>query len=165
MRKALTNSPTRRLAINLTNAQFIDQSVALALTQFCNSEDGPDELTVEITDVPDMVTTRNITAIYRAGGIRIDIDDVGSDNSFELVQHLLPYVDGVKFAMQNLRRNNDEAMLQERIRFWADVAQEHGLTFILEGVENAAEVTFAHDTLGIDLFQGYYFDKPQLPSL
>lgn len=165
MRKALANSPTRRLAINLTNAQFIDQSVALALTQFCNSEDGPDELTVEITDVPDMVTTRNITAIYRAGGIRIDIDDVGSDNSFELVQHLLPYVDGVKFAMQNLRRNNDEAMLQERIRFWADVAQEHGLTFILEGVENAAEVTFAHDTLGIDLFQGYYFDKPQLPSL
>ena len=29
-----------------------------------------------------------------------------ADNSFEVVRDLLPYVDGVKFAMQNLRKEN-----------------------------------------------------------
>lgn len=163
--KVLAVSSTRRVAINLTNAQFSDPEIAKALTGFCQSEEGPDELAVEITDVPDLKTTRNISAIYRAGGIRIDIDDVGSDNSYELVQHLLPYVDGVKFAMQNLRRENSAAQMQERIEFWAQIAKQNELVFILEGVENAAEVHFAHDQLGIQLFQGYYYNKPGLPEL
>lgn len=165
MQKALANSRVHRLTINLTSAQFIDQSVATALTRFSQNEPTLKDLIVEITEVPDMVTTRNITAIYRAGGIKIYIDDVGSDNSYELVQHLLPYVDGVKFAMQNLRETNDTLMMRERIQFWTDIAVKNHLDFILEGVENAEEIKYAHDELDIVYFQGYYFDKPQLPSM
>ncbi|WP_461213399.1 diguanylate cyclase domain-containing protein [Lacticaseibacillus sp. GG6-2] len=165
MQKALAVSSTRRLAINLTTKQFSSEEVAEKLTAFSRSDEGPDEMTVEITDVPDFATTRKITAIYRANGVRIDIDDVGSDNSYEVVQDLLPYVDGVKFAMQNLRQTNDQAKMRERIAFWTEVAKDAHLDFILEGVENADEVAYAHDTLGIQLFQGYYFSKPALPTL
>jgi predicted signal transduction protein with EAL and GGDEF domain len=103
---SLAASSIRRIAINLTTAEFSDERVAEALTAFKNEQGGPDELTIEATDVPDTLTMRQITAIYRAGGVRVDIDDVGSDNSFEVVRGLLPYVDGVKFAMQNLRKEN-----------------------------------------------------------
>lgn len=165
MKKALASSHIDKLSINLTQGQFEDEAVAKSLTNFQASGEGPAELTVEITDVPDVVTMRRITAIYRLGGIRVEIDDVGSDNSFEVVRGLLPYVNGVKFAMQNLRKGNDADQMQERVRFWLNIAKENNLMFILEGVENADEVAWAHDELGINLLQGYYFNKPELPVL
>jgi diguanylate cyclase (GGDEF)-like protein len=165
MQKAIAVSSTRRLAINLTTEQFADDSVAHALVEFKASEHGPEQLIVEITDVPDVLTTREITAIYRAGNVQINIDDVGSDNSFEVVRDLLPYVDGVKFAMQNLRIGNTQAKMSERIAFWNEIAKDNHLEFILEGVENADEVAWAHDELGITLMQGYFFNKPSLPAM
>ncbi len=162
--RVLQNSRTKRVAMNLTLAQFVDPTIATALTNFRNSPGGPEGLTVEITDVPDIATMRNITPIYRAGGVRIDIDDVGSDNSYELVRGLLPYVDGVKFAMQNLRKTNDDQQLRERVDFWVLIAKENELDFVLEGVENEDEVTFAMKE-GIPFVQGYYFSKPELPSM
>lgn len=165
VQKALAVSSTRRLSINLTLKQFADPAIAEQLCAFKKSKAGPDELSVEITDVPDFATTRQITAIYRANGVRIDIDDVGSDNSYEVVRDLLPYVDGVKFAMQNLRHSQTPQLMQERITFWKQVADDGHLDFILEGVESADEVTFAHDQLGIEFFQGYYYSKPALPAM
>lgn len=164
IKKVLAQSNTKQVAVNLTQTQFCSELVAKTLTKFRNSPDGPDDLTVEIVDVPDMKITRNITAIYRAGGVHINIDDVGSDNSYELVQNLLPYVDGVKFALQNLRKNNTAEALQERVKFWVDVAKRNNLNFILEGVETLEEVQLAYDQLGIQFFQGYYFNKPSLPT-
>lgn len=165
VKRVLAQSSARSVALNLTQSQFCDPTLARALTEFKNSQEGPDELTVEITEVPDMMTTRSITAIYRASDVKINIDDVGSDNSYELVHDLLPYVDGVKFALQNLRQNNNAETLRERVRFWAQVAQENQLRFILEGVENASEIRQAYEHLGIEFFQGYYFNKPNLPAL
>ncbi|WP_407894152.1 diguanylate cyclase domain-containing protein [Lacticaseibacillus sp. N501-2] len=165
IQKALAMTSIRRLAVNLTTAQFSDEAVAEKLSAFATSKQGPDELTVEITDVPDILTTRQITAIYRAHGVRIDIDDVGSDNSYEVVHDLLPYVDGVKFAMQNLRHDNPTKLMRERIAFWVKVAKQTHLDFILEGVENAEEVAYAKDQLGVEFFQGYYYSKPSLPDI
>ncbi|KRM56268.1 sensor domain-containing diguanylate cyclase [Lacticaseibacillus sharpeae] len=164
LQQVLQNTRVKRLAINMTLAQFTDVTVAMAITDFVRNTPDLTALTVEITDVPDIMITRQITAIYRVAGVRIDIDDVGSDNSYELVAHLLPYVDGVKFAMQNLRKTNTPAQLQKRIEFWADVAQRQQLDFVLEGVETSAEVDFAR-SLGIKYIQGYYFSKPALPQL
>ena len=165
MRRTLAQSSTRRIAINLTTEQFSNRDIANALVKFANSKEGPDELGIEITDVPSLKVMRNISAIYRAGQVLVEIDDVGSDNSFEVVNKLLPYADGVKFAMQNLRKSVTEDSMQERIRFWVKVAKEHSLDFVLEGVENKKEVDWAYDELGIQHFQGYYFSKPFLPRL
>ena len=160
--QAVSHAECKNVAINLTLAQFTDPQTAYALIACLRSEDGPTALTVEIVDVPDLATARRISAIYRAAGIRIHIDDVGSDNSYDLVQQLLPYVDGVKFAIQNLRKTESLARIRDRIRFWSEVAQKNHLRMILEGVEDQADVDFGL-ALGIHYFQGYFYAKPALP--
>lgn len=147
------------LNINLTAAQFRDPQVAAVLASMMRHTPDLDRLTVEITAVADAETTRHITALYRSAGIKILIDDVGSDNSYELVRNELAYVDGVKFAMQNLRRTNDDQQMEERIAFWRQVAADNHLVFILEGVETASDAALAQ-RLGVQYVQGYYFDKP-----
>lgn len=151
-----------RVTINLTLAQFSDTNIADALAGFATADYGPKHLIVEITTVPDLATIRRVTAIYRSAHVAVFIDDVGSDNSYELVQQILPYIDGVKFAMQNLRRHESLNRIKERVTFWAHTAQQAGIDFILEGVEAQADVTFAK-SLAIKHYQGYYFGKPALP--
>lgn len=160
--QALTVLNVQRVNVNLTLAQFSDIETAKSLVSYMHSGRGPQQLTIEITDVPSVTVMRRVSALYREAGILIYIDDVGSDNSYELVQKLLPYVNGVKFAIQNLRRQESSARIHERIQFWLDIAQHQEISFILEGLEFPDEVTWAQH-LGIQYFQGYYFGKPQLP--
>lgn len=163
IREMLRHDSLRKVTVNLTLAQFSDPNTARALAGFARADYGPEKMAVEITAVPDLGTMRRVTALYRNAGIAVFIDDVGSDNSYELVRKLLPYVDGVKFAMQNLRRHEDDVQIHERVLFWAEVAHKQRIEFILEGVETAADVAFAENA-GIHHFQGYYYAKPELPA-
>lgn len=164
MKSAMADLPGTRLTINLTLEQFSDTSVATELAEFSLSPGGPKQLVVEIIDVPDLGTMRRISAIYRAAGIQIYVDDVGSDNSFEIVRKLLAYVDGVKFAIQNMRKTESMPRIIERINFWAQIAQKEGVNFILEGVEDESDVAVGLEQ-GIVDFQGYYYGKPELPGI
>lgn len=156
MTDLVSRSNIKRLTVNLTFSQFSDTNTATALAGFATSAYGPQSLIVETTTVPDLDTIRRVTALYREAGIKIYIDDVGSDNSYELVQGIFPYIDGVKFAIQNLRKQEPLARIQKRVAFWTRVAQGHAIDFILEGVETKEDVTFAQQ-LGVDHFQGYYY--------
>lgn len=161
LKEFMLHTPLQHFNLNLTAAQFQDLDIATALAQFAESAEGPDSLTIEIMDLTDSQTTRRISALYRSAGMAILIDDVGSDNSFEGVQGSLPYVNGIKFAMQNLRKTTTDAAIRERVAFWRQIAAERHLKFILEGVENAADLELARD-LGITYVQGYYFGKPDM---
>lgn len=156
----IKHAPCKSVTLNLTAKEFRDATVATALTLFKQRNSELQELVIEIMDSPEARYVREISTIYHAGGIKIYIDDVGSDNSFELVNQLFPYVDGVKFAMQNLRGTNNFEQMKERIKFWTTVARQYHLEFILEGVETQYEMAFDHTTFGINLEQGYYFGKP-----
>ena len=153
----------KRMTINLTLAQFSNSNTANSLAGFTTATYGPETLIIEITTVPDLSTIRRVTALYRAAGVKIYIDDVGSDNSYELVRKILPYIDGVKFAIQNLREEEPIDRIQERVAFWIEIADNAGIDFILEGVETAEDVAFARH-LGVTHFQGFYFGKPVLPG-
>lgn len=155
----MEHTDVQNFNLNLTASQFEDIEVARALTQFAKSSEGPNRLTIEITDLKDSQTTRRISALYRSADMKIMIDDVGSDNSFELVRGALPYVNGMKFAMQNLRKVASDAELEERVNFWYKTAQENNLDFILEGVETEDDLKMAKK-LGIPYAQGYFFGKP-----
>lgn len=155
----MVNSGADTFNLNLTADQFLDLDTATAIAQFVESPEGPSNLTVEITSLSDSQTTRRISARYRAAGIKIMVDDVGSDNSFELVQPSLPYINGVKFAMQNLRKTTSQEELRARIKFWCDVARDYDLDFVLEGIETEADWQMASE-LGIKKGQGYLFSKP-----
>ncbi|WP_125710965.1 sensor domain-containing diguanylate cyclase [Lacticaseibacillus porcinae] len=160
LRQAMAQTDFHRFNVNLTAAQFKDEEMAAALGAIAEAPDGPVELNVEVTDVVSAPLMRHISALYRDRGIKIYLDDVGSDNSYELVRTRLAYVDGVKFAIQNLRRNNDDGELLERISFWRQVAADNHLQFVLEGVETEADVAMAQE-FGVRFVQGYYFGKPE----
>ncbi len=164
MKRVLESTTANNITVNLTAVQFKDRDVANALTEFAMKSTTLDQLTVEITDITNLTDTRGISAVYRAANVQILIDDVGSDNSFELVRDILTYVDGVKFAMQNLRTSNTQEQLQSRIQFWCQVAQDNDLIFILEGVETISDLKYA-EKMGIQYLQGYHFGKPALPSV
>ncbi|WP_407891989.1 diguanylate cyclase domain-containing protein [Lacticaseibacillus sp. N501-2] len=161
IKEFMQRTGAKTVNINLTAHQFDDLDFATAMTQFVESSDGPDHLNVEITQLSDSATTRRISALYRAAGVKLMIDDVGSDNSFELVQDVFGYVNNVKFAMQNLRKQTSAEQLKQRATFWVKVAKQQHLTFVLEGVENQADIDLAH-ALGVKYVQGYYFGKPAL---
>lgn len=163
IQQLMTVTPIHNFNLNLTASQYQDAHTAEALQAFANQLDGPDHLTIEVTDVVATAGTRQISAGYRAAGMNLLIDDVGSDNSYELVHGKFAYVEGVKFALQNLRRTTKPDELLERVGFWQKTAADNGLLFILEGVETADDLQQAKQ-MGIRYVQGYYFDKPTDPT-
>lgn len=134
LREELVNCSCRNVAINLTASQFLNPRIAVDLVGFYQSGDGPDNLTVEIMDIPEVDTVQRISEIYRAGGVRIELDDVGSDNSYELAKDTLNYVDGLKFALQNMRHENSATQLTQRINFWYHTARAAKLAFTIEAL-------------------------------
>jgi EAL domain-containing protein (putative c-di-GMP-specific phosphodiesterase class I) len=163
---ALAKLTIRRVSINLTNAQFADVKVMRALTEYVETHMQPRQLTVELVDSPDLVTLRRVGVGYRAAGILIAIDDVGSDNKFREIRGLLPYVNTIKFALQNMRKPGAPAPedAKESLRFWFERAEEQQMLFTFEGIEDGDDIQLATQ-FGITRGQGYYFSKPQEPVM
>ncbi|KRL78397.1 diguanylate cyclase [Secundilactobacillus paracollinoides] len=164
IKQVLNHNDCRGVNINLTAKQFSDPEIAKALVHFKKHEPRIDEFVVEIMDAPTSEIVENISHIYAAGGIKLYLDDVGSDNSYELVLDMFKYIDGIKFAIQNLRKTNAPDQLLERIGFWKNIANQNNLEFVLEGVETNDESQYSVDHYGIFRQQGYYFAKPSLPE-
>lgn len=163
---ALAKLSIRRVSINLTNAQFADVNVMRALTEYVEMHMQPRQLTVELVDSPDLATLRRVGVGYRAAGILIAIDDVGSDNKFKEIRGLLPYVNTIKFALQNMRAPGSSAPQDaiESLRFWFEQAEEQQMLFTFEGIEDGNDIQLATQ-FGITRGQGYYFSKPQEPVM
>ncbi|WP_155286414.1 EAL domain-containing protein [Lacticaseibacillus zhaodongensis] len=157
--KALADLPVSNVSLNLSYAQFADERVADQFIAYAQAHPEIEQLTVELVAAPNMADIKQIGKRYREAGIALAIDDVGSDNLYDKVAPLLPYVDCVKFALQNLRATGETAHAEHDIAFWAKIARESGKLFTFEGVESSADVCLAK-RLGITRAQGYYFGKP-----
>jgi diguanylate cyclase (GGDEF)-like protein len=164
LQDALSNSGCRRLTLNLTTEQFADTDVAQAIADYRRATPELEALIVEITQVPHLQSVRRVASIYHAADVLVFIDDVGSDNRYSEVLNVLPFADGVKFAMQNLRGQDTREKMFERLGFWKQVASDNDLHFVLEGVETRDDMEITRDRFGIRYMQGYYFDKPSLPD-
>ncbi|KRM55270.1 Signal transduction diguanylate cyclase [Lacticaseibacillus sharpeae JCM 1186 = DSM 20505] len=165
MDAALKNSASKQVALNLTHHQFTSMHVADKLVEYKENTPELTGLIIELTQVPSVETMQKMAPIYHHAGIRIAIDDVGSDNHFEALKSLLPYIDGVKFAMQNLRSAHDTANLEERMSFWSKLASKYEIDFIIEGIENEQDAEYAKTKLHARYLQGFYYDRPELPRL
>lgn len=164
LKEALKYSGSQRLTLNLTTEQFADEDVARAIAAYRRKTPELKTLVVEVTQVPHIKSVREIASIYHAADVEVFIDDVGSDNRYSEVRNILPFADGVKFAMQNLRQTDTQARMFERIGFWKQVASDNDLSFILEGVEDRDDMTVTRDRFGIRYMQGYFFGRPELPA-
>lgn len=159
---ALNTAVTKQvLAFNLNNQQLRDPltlGTIIALKKRIN----PAALTIELTEAPTLDEIQPFSLTLHQYNIGLVLDDVGTgSNTYPNIQHLLPFVDEIKFAMQNFRMAGVAAKIPECLAFWAKIAHQFRLSFILEGVEDAKDQALAK-RFGITLHQGYLYGKPSL---
>lgn len=164
MKQVLPHLKLKNVTINLTTAQFADASTQAKFIDFVNSQNGTVTLTVELVKAPSLAVIQRMAPAYHEAGILIAIDDVGSDNTYDETVDLLPFVDTLKFAIQNLRRQGATLReLRPTIINWMTLAQREKLRFTLEGIETRSDLEMVA-SIGVSRCQGFFYSKPVLPD-
>lgn len=157
--------PPIRMAVNLSARQFRQQQLLGIITQVLN-ETGldPDCLELELTESMMIHGTETSDILHglKNAGIHIVIDDFGMGYSSLSYLKRLP-VTKLKIDqsfVQGLPHDSDDIAITTAI-----IAMAHSLKLrvIAEGVETKEQLNVLR-SLKCTEMQGYYFDKPLLPS-
>jgi EAL domain-containing protein (putative c-di-GMP-specific phosphodiesterase class I) len=101
-------------------------------------------------------------APFRAGGMRLAIDDVGA--GFSSLRHIvLTAPDVLKIDRSIVAGLDDDPVLTTLVRSLVDFGRGLHATVVAEGVETAAEAAALRE-VGVDLGQGWYFGRPGPPE-
>ncbi len=121
-------------------------------------------MTIELTEAMPLDKIKEFSLLLHQYDISLVIDDVGTgSNTFDNIKHSLPYVDKIKFAMQNLRMEGHAEKIPDYLSFWVQQAKKYCLDVVLEGVEDCKDQLLAQK-FGIDIQQGYLYGKPAMPQ-
>lgn len=133
---------------------------AAARTQF-----NPTRLMFEFTEnerMTDVDHVSHIVSEYRKMGFTTALDDFGAGYAgLSLLSRF--QTDLIKLDMELLRGIESSAVKQAIVRGLAGIARELNIVLLAEGVETAEELAVLRG-LGIELFQGYFFAKPQVEN-
>lgn len=114
---------------------------------------------VETDEVEDIEHLKSILNYYRAHGFKYALDDVGAGyNNLKTLSQMEP--DIVKLAIEYTNGVSDDLAKQQVAQTVLTIAHEMNASALAEGVEREEDLNFLHK-MGYDLFQGYYFSKPQ----
>jgi EAL domain-containing protein (putative c-di-GMP-specific phosphodiesterase class I) len=114
---------------------------------------------VETDEVEDLEHLKSILNYYRAHGFKYALDDVGVGfNNVEKLVQMEP--DIVKLAFEFTNGVCEDTEKQEVAQSVLTIAHKMNALALAEGVEKAEDLRFLKE-MGYDLFQGYYFSKPQ----
>ena len=156
------------LSINfLPNAVYRAETCIRATLEAAEEHNFPTERIIfEVTEgerVTDHAHLLNILTTYKELGFLTAIDDFGAGYSgLNLLAEFQPNI--IKLDMA-LTRNIDKDRVRRAIVFAIlAVCRELDIKVIAEGIESREEcLTLAEQ--GVELFQGYYFAKPQFETL
>lgn len=125
----------------------------------------PRRLMFEFTENERMDDIPHVTHIvdeYRRMGFTTALDDFGAGYAgLSLLSKF--QTDLIKLDMELLRDIDASRVKQAIVRGLVGIARELGITLLAEGVETKAELDVLKG-MGIPLFQGYYFARPQLET-
>ena len=93
-------------------------------------------------------------------GIQFSVDDFGTGfSSFEYLKKLpLSELKIDKSFVLNIEKDSNDYAIVEAI---TDIGHIFGLRVVAEGIENEVQLAILQK-IGVDIFQGYYFGKPQI---
>lgn len=156
-----TASRNKVLAFNLNRKQALDPFTLGEIIALKKRID-PAKLTIELTEAVSLDEIKRFSMLLHQYGINLVIDDVGTgSNTYDNVKHLLPFVDQIKFAMQNFRSMNEAEKIPHCLDFWVKQAKKYCLSVVLEGVEDTKDQLLAKK-FGINIQQGFLYGKPAL---
>jgi EAL domain-containing protein (putative c-di-GMP-specific phosphodiesterase class I) len=114
---------------------------------------------VETDEVKDLDHLKNILNYYRSHGFKYALDDVGVGfNDLRTLSQMEP--DIVKLAIEFTNGVANDIEKQEVAQSVLTIAHDMNALALAEGVETEEDFYFLTE-MGYDLFQGYYFSKPQ----
>jgi EAL domain-containing protein (putative c-di-GMP-specific phosphodiesterase class I) len=156
------------LSINFMPNAVYEPSACIRATLAASKKTGFDcaRIMFEFTEnepMRDSVHVGRILAAYREFGFLTALDDFGAGYAgLGLLAKFQP--DLIKIDMEILRGIDAHVSRQVIVNGIVDIAQKLGIQVLAEGVETIAEFqTLA--AMGIRLYQGYYFGRPQLDGL
>lgn len=118
---------------------------------------------VESEEIENMDHLKSILQSYREHGFKYALDDVGTGySSLRVLSELEP--DIVKLALEFSIGVSQDAAKQRVARSVAQMAADMGAVALAEGIENEEDFLFL-SSIGYELFQGYYFGKPESKPL
>ncbi len=154
-----------KLSINfMPNAVYEPKACIRATLEAANRmQFDPRRLMFEFTEnerMEDVGHVSHIVSEYRRMGFMTALDDFGAGYAgLALLSRF--QTDLIKIDMELLRGVEASGVKQAIIRGLAGIAAELDIVLLAEGVESEAELQVLK-AAGIDLFQGYYFARPQL---
>lgn len=156
-----------RLSINfMPNAVYEPRAcIRATLNAAARTGFNPNRLMFEFTEnerMDDTAHVANIIAEYKRMGFTTAIDDFGAGYAgLGLLARFQP--DLIKIDMELLRGVDTSPARQAIVAGIVAMGRALDIAVLAEGVETAAELATLK-AAGIDLFQGYYFARPQLEA-
>ena len=124
------------------------------------------QIIFEVTEQEQVISRNYLTHIfktYRANGFKTAIDDFGEGYAgLSLLSGFQP--DLLKLDMSLVTNIDKDPAKQAIVKGMLLTCSELGVSLLAEGVETQAEFRYLQ-SLGISLFQGYYFARPALEAL
>jgi EAL domain-containing protein (putative c-di-GMP-specific phosphodiesterase class I) len=157
------------ISFNLDQQQFMNDQMAAALCQ-AQLMIYPLTVVVELTEdqashAIDPQALQKRVRLYLSYGMELSIDDVSTgENTYGKIKYLLPLASEIKVPLQNFRQEKREAEIPGQLIFWRQIARNHNLRLIVEGVETPSDEELL-DELDLPLRQGYYYGRPHLFKL
>lgn len=150
-----------RIAINVSALQLSDDNFVNALTCLVDEYDvHPSQLEIELTESGLLTNLgKSISRLQqlREAGFTIALDDFGTGYSSLSYLKDLP-LDVLKID-RSFVNSLDAKNAAELARSIIAIGQHMSMGIVAEGVEELAQVT-ALNSMGCNIFQGYYFAKP-----
>ncbi len=154
--------PALRLAVNLSAAQFADPRLSRNIADALDAHGVAwDRLEVEMTETAVMGNRDRAARVFhdlRALGVTVAIDDFGTGYSTMSQLKDLPF-DTMKIDREFVNGVDVSRESQAICRALIELAKGLGIAVLAEGVEVEADVK-RMQTLGCEMFQGYYFSRP-----
>lgn len=156
-----------KLSINfMPNAVYEPKAcIRATLEAASRTQFDPKRLMFEFTEnehMRDADHVSNIVSEYRRMGFTTALDDFGA--GFAGLSLLARFqTDLIKLDMELLRGIDGSQVKQAIVRGLVAIAAELKITLLAEGIETQAEFDVLR-SLGISLFQGYYFARPQVET-
>ncbi len=121
----------------------------------------PKNLKLEITEsaiINDLKRHVRLVERLQEAGFEVEMDDFGSAySSFNMLKDIC--VDVLKIDMKFLGETENEERSHAILKSIVSLSRELNMRTIAEGVETKEQLEFL-GSVGCDLYQGYYFDKP-----
>ncbi|KAE9558953.1 EAL domain-containing protein [Companilactobacillus bobalius] len=156
-----TGKDDRMISFNLNHDQTNDPTTIDEIISL-KKRIAPVSLTIELTEAVPLDKVKKLSSLLHQNSISLVIDDVGTgSNTYENVKQALPYVDRIKFAMQNFRMSGHAELIPKYLDFWVKQAEKYCLDMVIEGVEDYKDQILAKK-YGIDIQQGYLYGKPAM---